>query len=90
MTKTPIRQAIERVENRINNTDPQTKKRAYLIAVLHDLQSLLPVEREAIEVAYLTGILGDAKSPWLKDDDRKAAQDYFTSTYNNPQGGGGK
>ena len=50
---------------------------------LNALQSLLQYEQECIEGAYKEGEAGFHYCA-------ETSQDYFTNTYNNPQGGGGE
>ena len=56
---------------------------------LNALQSLLQYEQECIEGAYKEGV-EDVEIKNNKLHYFISAQDYFTSTYNNPQGGGGE
>ncbi len=78
--KTAITQAIEWIEK-----DPKGMLHAYDKQIMTEyLQSLLQYERECIEGAYNSGYYKGADREEFKDDN------YFTSTYNNPQGGGGE
>jgi len=84
MKQTPIQQAIEQI--RIQAEDYRKRgngdKSEALLDTINLLQSLLPYEMECIEGAYQEGGAGFHYCA-------ETAEDYFTSTYNNPQGGGG-
>ena len=84
MKQTPIQQAIEQI--RIQAEDYRKRgngdKSEALLDTINLLQSLLPYERECIEGAWKEG-----EAVGLNHC-AETAQDYFTSTYNNPQGGG--
>lgn len=92
MKQTPITKSIEQI--RIQAEDYRKRgnyeqdfmlihKSEALFDSIKLLQSLLPYERECIEGAYKEGEAGFHYCS-------ETAQDYFTSTYNNPQGGGGE
>lgn len=80
MKKTPLAIAIQKI---------QDNEMLNLSDVKMILIDLLPVERECIEGAYKEGV-EDVEIKNNKLHYFISAQDYFTSTYNNPQGGGGE
>lgn len=93
MKDTPIQKAIAELEYAIKSaTEVMHEKSGTDEAVmmgqvmfqqnfLKYLQSMLPYERECIEEAYKDG---ENNEYWYTG----TAHDYFTNTYNNPQGGG--
>jgi hypothetical protein len=84
MKQTPITKAIDIVLSmtEINESSLATPTNKALSRVYMTLQSLLPYERECIEGAYNSGYYKGTDREEFKDDN------YFTNTYNNPQGGG--
>lgn len=79
MKQTPIQKLIEWLDK-----DPRGMLHAYDKQIITEYaQSLLPYERKCIEGAYKEGEAGFHYCA-------ETAQDYFSSTYNNPQGGGVK
>ncbi len=86
MKKTPLQQAIEQIRTQAEDYQKRgnNDKSAALLDSINLLQSLLPYEMECIEGAYNSGYYKGADREEFKDDN------YFTSTYNNPQGGGVK
>lgn len=83
MKDTPIQKAIAEIEKEIKRWEYESPSPVIgaLLCSRQILQSLLPYERECIIKAYCADMEVD-----LTND----AHDYFTNTYNNPQGGGGE
>jgi len=90
MKQTPLQKMLEFTQIQIDalksveqDADNATVVLRFLKRQREILQFLLPYERECIEGAYKEGEAGFHYCS-------ETPQDYFTSTYNNPQGGGGK